>query len=93
MQSDNTITITSSAMDVITVAKDRIVFPDATRDYPFVTLTDDHHEAVTFIQSLTTLLKMGGHVYAESPTMLILTSTSGMTVGMHYDGKEWSTHS
>tara|TARA_R110002167_G_scaffold42496_3_gene129034 strand:- start:1181 stop:1402 length:222 start_codon:yes stop_codon:yes gene_type:complete len=38
-------------------------------------------------------LNMGGHVYKESDTMLILNSTSGMTVGMHWDGKEWSLHS
>ena len=50
-------------------------------------------EPITFINALTKLLWMGGEISKESDTMLIANTRSGMTVGMHFDGKVWSLHS
>ncbi len=50
-------------------------------------------EPITFINCLTKLLWMGGDIYKESDTMLISNTRSGMTIGMHFDGKEWSLNS
>jgi hypothetical protein len=41
---------------------------------------------------LVKCIGMGGFISKESETMLILNS-GNLTVGLHYDGKEWSMHS
>ena len=57
------------------------------------TTADRCQESTTLATCLVKLISMGGNVYAESDTMLICDTTSGMTVGMHFDGQRWSLHS
>ena len=78
----STLTLTAQALDTIDDWRtDAIATAVGVAEFPRA------EPIISLANCLATLQRMGGSGYAESSSMIVVSTTSGLTVGLHRDRK------
>jgi hypothetical protein len=82
MPPESSLTLTPRAIEVLDAWRtDAIATSVGVAEFP------NAEPIISMMNCLVALLRMGGTGYAESDTLIVVNTTSGLTVGMHRDRK------